>query len=125
MEMCTEIRRKVLAEGWADERSCASFRSPHLVLLSSPSGAPSLPLRLVAPPVAPLGWAGWAGRLVRRTADQRRHAPFARVRPSVSSGPFLPPRPYAATWANVGACVPACGRVVLRPWWRAGPPHCA
>ena len=37
-----------------------------------------------------------------------------------------PVGPYAATWANVGACLPALARPVLRPcvravWLRAGP----
>ena len=41
-------------------------------------------------------------------ASHRRHALFARARPGVMAGPgFLPPGPYAATWANVGGCVPA------------------
>jgi hypothetical protein len=37
--------------------------------------------------------------------------PCARVRPACHPPPDLSPSPYAATWANLGACVPKLGNM--------------
>jgi hypothetical protein len=50
-------------------------------------------------------------RRITWATRQRRHAPFARVRPDLTSGARPTTRPYAATWANVGACRGRRGRL--------------
>ena len=53
---------------------------------------------------------------------QAKCAPQARARVlprALTAAPDLPLSPYAATWANVGACVPNRGHLVLRPCVRA------